>query len=183
MIITQTCLRYMLFWKDQSLLVKNKPMKDSWDLVKQVSVFIIFVRLNKLQSSSSLLKPKPLTFRSMLKCWYFKMALLNDSDSSSKNIERLPGSGGLGILKPIAIYSSFFLDLPMSWNRSSQIYHITEYHHHHQENTVFAQSFLKFFTGNVPVVFWIHGNWYVNVLVSPPFSSLFWNNDDLSIVQ
>ena len=99
MIITQTCLRYMLFWKDQSLLVKNKPMKDSWDLVKQVSVFIIFVRLNKLQSSSSLLKPKPLTFRSMLKCWYFKMALLNDSDSSSKNIEKLPGSGGLYILK------------------------------------------------------------------------------------
>ena len=27
------------------------------------------------------------------------MALLNDSDSSSKNIERLPGSGGLYILK------------------------------------------------------------------------------------
>ena len=100
MIITQTCLSYMLFWKDQSLLVKNKPMKDSWDLVKQVSVFIKFVRLNKLQSSSSLLKPKPLIFRSMLKslkvitCWYFKMALLNDSDSSSKNIEKLTGSGG-----------------------------------------------------------------------------------------
>ena len=30
---------------------------------------------------------------------YLKMALLNDSDSSSKNIERLPGSGGLYILK------------------------------------------------------------------------------------
>ena len=29
------------------------------------------------------------------------MALLNDSDSSSKNIERLPGSGGLYILKQI----------------------------------------------------------------------------------
>ena len=27
------------------------------------------------------------------------MALLNDSDGSSKNIERLPGSGGLYILK------------------------------------------------------------------------------------
>ena len=27
------------------------------------------------------------------------MALLNDSDSSSKNIERLPGSGGLYLLK------------------------------------------------------------------------------------
>ena len=27
------------------------------------------------------------------------MALLNDSDSSSKNIERLPRSGGLYILK------------------------------------------------------------------------------------
>ena len=104
MIITQTCLSYMLFWKDQSLLVKNKPMKDSWDLVKQVSVFIKFVKLNKLQSSSSLLKPKPLIFRSMLKslivitCWYFKMTLLNDSDSSSKNIEKLTGSGGLYIL-------------------------------------------------------------------------------------
>ena len=31
--------------------------------------------------------------------WYFKMALLNNSDSSSKNIENLPGSGGLYILK------------------------------------------------------------------------------------
>ena len=31
--------------------------------------------------------------------WYFKMALLKDSDSSSKNIENLPGSGGLYILK------------------------------------------------------------------------------------
>ena len=63
-------------------------------------------RLNKSQNSSSL-KPKPLIFRFMLKSpiiiiiifWYINTALLNDSDSSSKNIERLPGSGGLYILK------------------------------------------------------------------------------------
>ena len=30
---------------------------------------------------------------------YFKMALLNDSDSSLKSIERLPGSAGFYVLK------------------------------------------------------------------------------------
>ena len=50
---------HVFFWKDKGLLVKNKSMRDLWDLVNQVSVFINFVRLNKSQNWSSLLNQNP----------------------------------------------------------------------------------------------------------------------------
>ena len=41
------------------------------------------------------------------------MALLNDCDSSSKNIENLPGSGGLYILKPSHLLFDIVSSEPM----------------------------------------------------------------------